>query len=1185
MSCLWLYSSVFQKKYNHSFLFIVWFLGSVVINILLINPTWAASVEDGMKAVNEGKSAFVRSDFETAVKKFELAVTIFQSNEYFDGLIPAYKNLATAYLRVNQPIKALNIFEKIRPIYEQLNDLESELYIIANIGEAHKQLERFQDALVAYNSALKLVKEAKDRKTEGIILREIATVYQMMKQHENVVDTYEQLLPIIREFGDKRTEGIVFTELGSAYWYLAKYTEAFQAFQQALQISREGGDKNYEFKLLIKMGGLYAELNQYQESVRIYHQAVDLAKEAQNKELEAAILGEIGVLYKNYGEYRHALEYFQETATIHQELDDAKGLSKDLLYLGEICNALGNGQQALYFFEHALVLKEELKDEIGQAAALRGIGVAHDTLHQHWKALGAFKRTLVIFENLANKPGEGQVLDDLGLVYYMLGQYQQALNAYEQSLKIAKELNDKYGEGVTLGHIGTIYDDLGLYTKAVEYYQQAETILQQVGDTRMESANLTNLAVVHTRMGEYEKALDYLERSISLKTKVSLPTRAAEINKGNVYLEMGRLSEALKIFKKFNEVAGLGRIALLQSNYKAAYEYFQKGLREGFTGGSTELLFIEYVGLGRASEGMEDFQNARIYYQKAVDIVEEMRETSPPAQRILFFDVKLNGFSRLEPYEGLIRIHSQLKEFDSAFSYSEHTKARVFAESIVARHETLTFHLPEEVIKREKELASDLIALYSSRDEAYSKDPMEEVNATEEKLLPMRTFEFVGDTMVESNLHQFFGERYIEEVKEQQREFISKLREDYPEYAALKYPQPVSASEIPLKDAEYLLEYEVTETATILWLLHAGKIMSSSSIPIGREDLTTSIKQYRSYFEISSSNDLKNFDPFVSHQLYELLLADVLHSVPQGAHLIIVPDEILGIMPFESLVAKKPLESQRDISSFPHFQYVGDMYYISYIQSGTTLAITRNLPQKAITSKNMLIVADPVYNVDDIRVTTEKETATIGTYQQNILMNIEQDEGLPVFKRLRGTTELAQKLAKLFSSTDILEGFAATTAGFFGHSPETYTYIVFATHGLLDSQFPGLQEPALMLTQFNTLQEDDGFLTLTEVMDIELNAKCSALIACQTGLGHTVSGEGVMGLGRAFQYAGSKSVLVSLWSTEEYASIQLAQHFFSYLQEGKSAQEALYLARTDVREAGYEHPFYWAPFILIGDTE
>jgi len=90
-------------------------------------------------------------------------------------------------------------------------------------------------------------------------------------------------------------------------------------------------------------------------------------------------------------------------------------------------------------------------------------------------------------------------------------------------------------------------------------------------------------------------------------------------------------------------------------------------------------------------------------------------------------------------------------------------------------------------------------------------------------------------------------------------------------------------------------------------------------------------------------------------------------------------------------------------------------------------------------------------------------------------------------------------------------------------------------------------------------------------------------MACVTGVGKVVGGEGVMHLGRAFQYAGARSVLISLWSVEDESTNLLTQAFFQFLREGRGKDEALYLARRKLREAGYRHPFFWASFILFGE--
>ena len=178
------------------------------------------------------------------------------------------------------------------------------------------------------------------------------------------------------------------------------------------------------------------------------------------------------------------------------------------------------------------------------------------------------------------------------------------------------------------------------------------------------------------------------------------------------------------------------------------------------------------------------------------------------------------------------------------------------------------------------------------------------------------------------------------------------------------------------------------------------------------------------------------------------------------------------------------------------------------------------------------------------------------------------------------------------ADTDVLTGEKAGKAELLDSPLANYGEIVFGTHGYFGSDIPGIQEPILALSMVGRpkgepkgqLKGRDGFLRMSEVMGLKLNRDVVALTACQTGLGTNLAGEGVMSMGRAFQYAGSRSILMSLWSVSERSSVQLVESFFQHLKGGMTKLQALNAARQDIRKAGYQHPFYWAPFILVGEV-
>ncbi len=250
------------------------------------------------------------------------------------------------------------------------------------------------------------------------------------------------------------------------------------------------------------------------------------------------------------------------------------------------------------------------------------------------------------------------------------------------------------------------------------------------------------------------------------------------------------------------------------------------------------------------------------------------------------------------------------------------------------------------------------------------------------------------------------------------------------------------------------------------------------------------------------------------------------------------------------------------------------------------MTLARTLRTKEKPGAKTLVVADPVFEPDDARLksasSTERQKLLASLPDK--LMSIKDQCGI-TFPRLAKTTELAESLKKLNpGKTDLFTGMQAKKSILFNKPLTDYASIIFATHGYFGTDIPGIREPILAMTLVDQPKDQDGFVRMTEVMGMKLNADVVALTACQTGLGNNLAGEGVMSMGKAFQYAGAKSILMSLWSVSESGSVLLVEKFFEHLKSGKTKLDALKSAREDVRSGGYKHPFYWASFILVGEV-
>jgi len=153
---------------------------------------------------------------------------------------------------------------------------------------------------------------------------------------------------------------------------------------------------------------------------------------------------------------------------------------------------------------------------------------------------------------------------------------------------------------------------------------------------------------------------------------------------------------------------------------------------------------------------------------------------------------------------------------------------------------------------------------------------------------------------------------------------------------------------------------------------------------------------------------------------------------------------------------------------------------------------------------------------------------------------------------------------------------------------KTTKYLHFASHGLLDERFP--LNSGLALTIPGEMKEgrDNGILQAWEIFEhLRIDADLVVLSACETGLGKEMGGEGLVGLTRAFEYAGARSVLASLWGVADETTAELMKRFYSYVKAGQTKDAALRRAQLElIRGAvGHQasHPFYWAAFQLNGD--
>lgn len=954
--------------------------------------------------------------------------------------------------------------------------------------------------------------------------------------------------------------------LGFLYERLSRYADAADMHRKAIGIAREIGDSINEAKAFHGLAWVYVRQGLFKKAVELDERALKLSKKTKDRHLEGRILNDLGVIYKNLGDFDRATTLYQQSLEIKRETKDVVGEGHSLFNLAQVYRIRGQYDMAIEMYRLALEAEEKTGDLAAQGTTMGDIGWMCSTRGLYAEAVSFLEKALKISRTMGDPATEGRVLNDLGFTYYGWGKYEKAVELYQKSLDIKTKIGDLVGEGHTLNNLGLLYHSWGQYTKAVKAYERSTETSRKTGDRASEAKTLLNLGLIHAARGNYPDAFSAFQIGLATYQELGLPTDWPKNLLGCLYLDTGALDKAGPLIQASGRWASLGRLELARQRHQQAKTYYEKLVEHSEKNRDADLLFAAYTGLGLSYEGLGNDTKAAEYFSKAVNFTEELRSGLGRGERETFFDVRVEGFYRTSPYEGLVRVLLRMNNPLEALKYSEYTKARVFAESLSKWTGGKTGTVPAEVLSADAKITDQLAALKKLRQQAYEKQTKDLITSLD---------------------------RQIKELEGRLQDHIRMVRKRYPLFAGTRYPQPLALADTALAPNEWVLSYDVTDSGTVIFLTRGKTLVHSAFKPIGRTDLDGLVSKLREPLQIRPEEDiygkLRSFDFTSAKRLFDLLVRDALSRVSEGVPLIVIPDDSLGAIPFEMLALDEGgrIATDGELPVATGTRFFGDRNPISYYQSMTALTLARTFGKQKSVRERMLVIDDPVFAGDDPRLkqTERSKKEAPSSSLPDKLMSIQTEIGL-IFPRLPLTGELGKSLKTLNPKlTEEYSGLKAAKPLLFEKPLDGYGSMVFATHGYFGKDLPGIQEPVLVLTLVDQPEDNDGFLRLSEVMGLKINTDVVALTACQTGLGRRISGEGTMGMGRAFQYAGARSVLMSLWSVSEDASVKLVESLFKQRKEGKSKLDSLKMAREEIRKEGYDHPFFWAPFILVGEVD
>jgi CHAT domain-containing protein len=845
-----------------------------------------------------------------------------------------------------------------------------------------------------------------------------------------------------------------------------------------------------------------------------------------------------------------------------KDLRDGKGLIAEeragsALRLAHLCFLTGRFPEAFEAYSLTLEMAGAKGDRRAEAIALRNIAAVSIAAGDYDKGRNFNEKSLALLEENADEVGLQMALNNQGALEKYAGRVRAAKREFEKA-KDGTKGNNRF-RILALTNLANLCRSQGRYAQALDYYREALDTAVKISDARLQSEINLGIGKVYADWGKTDEAIKYTEQSMLILAGLGAPLDVAKKLIGDLYLDSGQAPMAEQYLRDADFDSSLGRLELAQGQPDKAVKRYEQLLNAAQKEGNQDELFVAYTGLARSHELLKNYAKSEEYYQKAMNLTEELRSNLLLSERKGFFAFRIGGFSRLEPAKGLIRVSLKLKKAGQSVTAGEAIRARGFADDISERVDIRNFNVPDDISEQEVRVTAKLASLKQaltvvpkSLDAERCADISKQINAAESE----------------------------------RNKFVQNLWRDFKDYAAAKYPRPCKLEDSLLGQGEYLIVYDVLDDGVAIRLLQGKKILDSSFVDWKVDQLESAAHGFRQSFETAT---LDKFDQDLAKLLYDRLLAGILKNVPQGKPVVIIPDGVLAILPFEALVVSDKPASNTDDSgaSTKGLIYLGDLYPLSYYQSITSLTLARSLKSKQKVGLRTMVVADPVFDEEDPRLknAADQERQKLMEALPENLMAI-QSETCATFRRLCRTAELAETLEKLSpGKTDVFTGLQANKSLLFDKPLTDYGSIVFATHGYFGKDIPGVQEPVLAMTAMNQSTGQDGFLRMTEVMSMKLNADVVALTACQTGLGANRSGDGVMSMGRAFQCAGARSVIMSLSPVDEGSSVTLMSEFFKRRKVGANNAQAWAGARRAIRSQGYDHPFYWGSFILVGEYD
>ncbi|WP_049561332.1 CHAT domain-containing protein [Limnoraphis robusta] len=939
-------------------------------------------------------------------------------------------------------------------------------------------------------------------------------------------------------------------QTGQQQFQTSQFKAALNTYQQALALFRQTNNKRGEAETLFNIGVIYRILSQYSQATEFVEQALEIAESLNYQNLIASALSERGVIAYSLSQFPEALKFYQQAIELSQKIGDRHTEGRTLDHLGVVYRRQGNYNRALSLHQQALAILQELNQKSPQALVLNNIGIVYSRQGNYPNALEYNQKALAISREFGDRYIESRILLSLGVVYQNLSQYSQAQKFFQEALNIQKEIGAQIGVGQTLNSIGAIYYTLGQFNEALKFYQQALTLREEIGDIAGTAQALNNMGLVYEVQKQYNKALEFYQQSLKIRQEIGeRPGEGNSLNNiGFIYNINQQYTQALEVYQqaliirqtlgdRFGEATTLNNLGLVYNNLEnqteALVAYQQAlGIFQEIANPEGERSTLS--SMGEIFDKQNKVELAIIFYKKSVNVTEAIRQNISglsTEQQQSYTGTVADTYRRLAD---LLLQQNRVLEAQQVLDLLKVQELDEYLNNVRGNNQTSEGIelLPQEqqAYQEYTQIQNQIVQLGTELNELRIISPEERSPEQNRRIVELENIQ----QQVRQDFNNFIENPEVQAKLQQLSQTTGGQNLDLPNLnrlqRQLRQIEPTAVLLYPL----------ILENRVELILVTPFNPPIHRSVTIERKVLNQVIVDFR--LDIVRPSVPLNQVKISAQRLYEILIKPLEGDLTQAnaKTIIYAPDSVLRYIPISAL-------------------HDGNQWLIERFNiNNITAASLTDLSSQD--SKELRVLAGAFSSGNyQVQVGSRQFSFDGLTYAGLEVQNIA--------KRVPQTTTL---INREFNRNAVIPFL------------NDHTIVHLATHAAF---VPGQPEDSFILLG------DGDRLTLREIETLNLpNVTLVILSACQTAVGGQLgNGEEILGLGYQMQQAGVLATIASLWIVNDQGTQVFMEAFYNALLSGKYTKaEALRQAQVNlsqnlIQDNRFSHPYYWAPFILIGN--